>query len=307
MAGHHAHRPHHVHDGDGRIGWAVAVNIGLTGVQVAGGVLSGSLALIADALHNFSDAMSLVIAWGARRIARRPADAVMTFGYARAEIVAALVNLTTLVLVGVYLGYEAVMRLADPRPIEGWTVVIVAGVALAVDVVTALLVRAQAKESLNLRAAFLHNLADAASSVAVMIGGAAVLIWDARLIDPLLTLAIGAWVVRHAALEMRETVRILMNAAPEAPGVETVRGALEAVEGVTGAHHLHLWRLDERRLSLEAHLTLASADPGAAARAKRAARAALAERFGIRHATLETEFPGEACAAPRGGAPPPAT
>lgn len=303
---HARHHRHHLPAGDRRVGWAVAVNIGLTVAQIAGGLLSGSLALIADALHNLSDAMSLFIAFAARRIARRPADAVMTFGYARAEVVAALINFTTLILIGLYLGWEAIARLADPQPIEGWTVVAIATLALAVDTVTALLVRAQARESLNLRAAFLHNLTDAAASLAVIFGGVAVLAWDWTWIDPLLTLAIGAWVVRYALTEMGETIRILMNAAPEAPTAEEARAALKEAEGVAGVHHLHLWRLDEHRLSLEAHLELSETGPEAAAGAKRAAREALARRCGIEHATLETEFPGETCEAPRGGAPDPA-
>lgn len=155
MAGHH----HHVNAGAGdkRIGWAIGVNLFLTLAQVVGGIVSGRLALIADALHNFSDAISLVIAFGARYIGRRPADATMTFGYVRAEIVAALINYTTLALIGLYLVYEAVMRFVEPQPTAGWTVVIVAGMALVVDVVTAFLTYAMSKTSMNVRAAFLHN------------------------------------------------------------------------------------------------------------------------------------------------------
>src|SRR3546814_336873 len=118
---------------DARLVWAVTVNMGLTVVQIVGGILAGSLALVADALHNFSDAASLGLALFARKIGRRPADKLMTFGYGRAEVVAALINLTTLILVGLYLLNEAVTRYFDPQPVEGWTVVIVAGVALLID------------------------------------------------------------------------------------------------------------------------------------------------------------------------------
>lgn len=299
----HGHHHHPKPGSDAGIGWAVAVNLGLTVAQVVGGILSGSLMLIADALHNLSDAMSLLIAYGARKIARRPADERMTFGYARAETVAALINLTTLALISLYLGYEAISRLFSPQDVEGWTVVWIAALALVVDLATAALVYRQSKDSLNLRAAFLHNLVDAGASVAVILGGLAVALWDLSLVDPLLTLALSVWIMRHALGDMTETIRILMNAAPDEPSADRAREVLEAVPGIASIHHLHLWRLDEQRLSLEAHLVTSGDSPAAAACAKRDARAALERHCGIRHATLEIEFPDEECPAPRGGAP----
>ena len=170
---HHGHHHYHIDPdaGDTRLVWAVAVNVGLTVAQVIGGILSGSLALIADALHNFSDAISLIIAVLARRIARRPADAGMSFGYGRAEIVAALVNYTTLTVLALYLIYEGIMRALNPQPIDGWLVVWIAVAALVVDLATAALTLAMSRRSMNIRAAFLHNLADALGSVAVIVAG----------------------------------------------------------------------------------------------------------------------------------------
>ena len=152
--GHH----HHVDpdSGDGKIALAVAINLGLTVAQVIGGIVAGSLSLIADALHNFSDAIALIIAFAARKIARRPANADMTFGYGRIEAVAALINYTTLIVIGLYLVYEAAMRFANPEPVAGWIVVIVAGIALLVDLGTAALTFRASKSSVNIRAAFLH-------------------------------------------------------------------------------------------------------------------------------------------------------
>ena len=127
----HSHHHHHIDtdSGDVKVGMAIALNMGLTLVQIIGGIAAGSLSLIADALHNFSDAIALVIAFGARKIARRPADARMTFGYGRAEVVAALINYTTLIMVGFYLIYEAILRFLAPHGVDGWLVVIIAGVA----------------------------------------------------------------------------------------------------------------------------------------------------------------------------------
>jgi cobalt-zinc-cadmium efflux system protein len=283
--------------GDRRLGAAVALNLVLTVAQVIGGIVSGSLALIADALHNFSDAASLIIAAIARRLARRPADARMTFGWSRAEIVAALVNFTTLILLGAYLVYEATLRLIAPEPVSGWIVVIVAGVALAVDLATVLLTMSMAKGSMNIRAAFLHNMADALASVAVILGGAVVILYDWTLIDPLVTLAIAAYVLWHGLAEIGGAIRILMNAAPEGLDGRALASRMAQVEGVAGIHHLHLWRIDERRSSVEAHVALAAgADPAPV----KARLRALLEGAGVGHATLETEAPGEPCPAPGG-------
>lgn len=295
MSGHHHH--HHAHGagaegGDRKMAWAVAVNLALTVAQIVGGILSGSLSLIADALHNFSDAVSLVIAFAARRIARRPSDATMTFGYVRAEIVAALVNYTTLILIGLYLIYEAVMRLADPQPIAGWIVVIVAGVALVVDLVTAALTYSMSKDSMNIRAAFLHNVADALGSVGVIVAGTLVLLYDWWLVDPLVTLLIAAYILWHALSEIGGAIRMLMLGTPPDIDLPALIAGLRDVEGVAGVHHVHLWAIDEESNALEAHLVLAQ---GAEAEAVKARVRAEAAGFGIGHCTLETEAAADAC------------
>ncbi|MFC2970423.1 cation diffusion facilitator family transporter [Acidimangrovimonas pyrenivorans] len=293
----HAHHHHHHHldpsSGDRRVAAAVAVNLILTAAQIVGGILSGSVALIADAIHNLSDAATLIIAFAARRIARRPADPEMTFGYGRAEIVAALINYTSLILISLWLAAEAVMRFLDPPQVEGWTVVILAGLALVVNGATAALTYALAKDSMNIRAAFLHNLADAATSVAVVVAGALILLYDWRLVDPIVTLGISAWILWHAVAEIGPVIRILMLGAPPEIGAETLLDRIAAVDGVAGVHHLHLWQIDEHESSLEAHLVVR-----AGSRAPEAVRQLLAQDFGIRHATLQIESPEDSCPNP---------
>ena len=273
---------------------AVGVNLLLTVAQFVGGLLSGSIALIADAIHNLSDALSLVIAFAARRIARRPADDTMTFGYGRAEVVAALVNLTTLIVIGLMLVYEGFQRLFDPVDVQGWVVVILAGVALVVDLVTVLLTVRMAKTSMNIRAAYLHNLADAMGSVAVIVAGTLILLYDWRLVDPLVTLGISAYILWHAGSELPPVIRLLMLGAPAQPDTEQVRSALAGVEGVKNVHHVHLWEIDESRRSVEAHLVVG--DPSDGPAICRAAKQALQDAFGIAHATLEVETPRSGCA-----------
>ncbi len=292
----HSHHHHLPADAGGQVmGWAVAVNLALTLAEIVGGLLSGSVALIADAVHNLSDAAALAIAWGARRVAQRPTDSDMTFGYKRAELVAALINYTTLILIGFYLVWEAVDRLMNPRPIEGGLVIAVAVLALVIDTVTALLTWRLSKESLNIRAAFLHNLADALGSVAVIAVGALVLLFDWRLADPLVTFGIALYILVMALGEIRAVIRILMLGSPPEIDPDALLADMEAVPGVEGIHHLHLWQISEHVTSLEAHVVTRAETLEAVRAVKLALRAVLKERFGISHVTLDTEAPLEGC------------
>ncbi|MGR3837900.1 MAG: cation diffusion facilitator family transporter [Cognatishimia sp.] len=293
-----AHGHHHHVDpdaGDARVALAILVNLGLTVVQVVGGILSGSLALIADALHNFSDAISLIIAFAARKIARRPADASMTFGYGRAEVVAALINYTTLIVIGLYLVYEAIMRFFDPQSVDGWMIVIIAGVALVVDVVTAALTYTMSKTSVNIRAAFLHNVADALGSVAVIIAGVAILVYDWRLIDPLVTLMIAGYILWQSFSEIGGVIRILMLGSPPEIDVDKVIDEVNAVDGVTDIHHVHLWQMQEHATALDAHIVIDAGRWQDADAIKSSIKTLCTKHFGIEHTTLELECTRHAC------------
>ncbi len=283
---------HHHHDidtmGDRRLGWAIAINMLLTLAQVIGGIISGSLALIADALHNFSDAASLLIAWVARRIGRQPPDLFKTFGYKRAEVIAALINLVTLVIVGLYLIYAALWRMYEPQVIEGWTVVIVAGIALVIDIATAMLTYSMSKHSMNIRAAFLHNVSDALASVGVIIAGSLILLYDWYWTDTVLTLLIAGYVLYQAASLLPKTIHILMEGTPEDISIKEVIRTMEDIEGVSNVHHVHLWQLDEHKDALEAHVVIT--DFAQTEQIKAALKAELEKQFSIVHSTLEFEI-----------------
>ncbi|WP_375259416.1 cation diffusion facilitator family transporter, partial [Citreimonas sp.] len=246
-------------------------------------------ALVADALHNFSDMASLVIAFAARKIARRPADARMTFGYGRIEIVAALVNYTTLVVVGVYLVYEGAMRLVDPPEVAGWTVVILGGVALVVDSITALLTYSMQKHSTNIRALFLHNLSDALASVAVIVGGALILLYDLRWVDPAITIGIAVYILYLALTEIGGPIRTLMLGSPPDMDCVAVIDAVRAVDGVDDVHHVHLWQMQEHEAALDCHVVLTDAGWGRIEAVKVAIKDLLRAEFGITHSSLEFE------------------
>lgn len=301
MSGHsHAHGHHHHHHvdpeaGDRKVMGAIAVNMLLTLAQVVGGILSGSLALIADALHNFSDAISLVIAVVARRIARRPSDESMTFGYVRAEVVAALVNYTTLVVIGLYLVYEAVMRFIDPEPVTGWLIVVIAGIALVVDLVTAFLTYAMSKDSMNIRAAFLHNVADALGSVGVIVAGTLILLFDWQVVDPIVTLLIAGYILWHVFSEIGESIRVLMLGTPPDVDMKALVGDLSQFDGVRDVHHVHVWAIDEKQNALEAHVVVPDSHLGAVEALKARLKERLRDTYGISHTTLEFEHAAEAC------------
>ncbi|HED40256.1 MAG TPA: cation transporter [Chromatiales bacterium] len=283
------HEHHHEVEtmGDRRLFVAITINMLLTLAQIIGGIISGSLALIADALHNFSDAASLLIALVARKIGRQPADHFKTFGYKRAEVIAALINLVTLVIVGLYLIYEALWRIYEPQIIEGWMVIIVAGIALLVDIATALLTYTMSKKSINMRAAFLHNVSDALASVGVIVAGTFIILYEWYWTDTLLTLLIAGYVLYQAVTLLPRTIHILMQGAPEGVTVDEVIKTMEGVDGVSNVHHLHIWQLDEHSNALEAHVVIADFSQSAAV--KRALKSELEQRYAITHSTLEFE------------------
>lgn len=294
----HAHHHHGVETGSGdrRMVWAIAVNMLLTVAQIAGGILSGSLSLIADALHNFSDAASLIIAAAARKISRRPSDASMTFGYVRAEVVAALINYTTLIVIGLYLVYEAIMRFITPEPVEGWIVVVVAGVALVVDAATALLTYTMSKESMNIRAAFVHNVADALGSVGVIIAGTLILLYDWRIVDPIVTLVIAVYILWQAFAEIGGSIRMLMLGTPPQIDVPRLIETLSGIDGVVDIHHVHVFAIDERLVAMEAHVVLEETRRSESDVIRAQLKQLAQDAFGIAHSTLEVTH-GESCCA----------
>lgn len=280
--------------GDRRVAIAIWANGILTVAQIVGGIFAGSLALIADAIHNFSDMAALVIAFGARKISRRPADGRMTFGYQRIEIVAALINYTTLIIIGLYLIYEGAARMIDPPEVLGWWVVILGGVALVVDTLTAMLTYSMQKGSVNIRALFLHNLSDALSSVAVIVGGTLILLYDIRWIDPAITIGIALYILYLAFSEIGGTIRLLMLASPPDIEIEEMIRVVLNVQGVENMHRVHFWQIDEQRISLDAHIVVARDNWDRLEAIKSDIKELLASGFGISHSILEFEHPDHA-------------
>ena len=292
MSHKHDHSHGHSHGKDGstmRLIIVLLLNVGITVAQVIGGIISGSLSLLADAAHNGSDAASLGISYGARKISRRRADRQRTFGYNRAELIGAMINLTTLFVVALYLIYAAVQRFISPPEVGGTVMLIVGAIAFVEDAISAWLLYQDMKGSLNIRAAFIHMLADTLATVGVIAGGLLIMFFDIYWVDPTITAAIAVYIIVHSYLEIRKTINILMESAPEGFDYDRMLREVQTIGEVEDIHHVHLWRLDEKRLALEAHVAIGWGDLDKMERIKRAVKKKLEEDFGIGHSTLEME------------------
>jgi len=290
----HSHGTENV--SDGVLLWTIIVNLGLSVFEFVAGAISGSVALMADALHNTNDAAALLIAYIARKISRKGADEQYTFGYRRAELIGAMIQLTALILVGLYLVYEAVRRFFDPDPLLGGWIMAAAGVALVVDLITAWLLWSMSKGSLNVKAAFLHNLTDAGASVAVLLGGAAIVWLDWTWVDPVITLIIAGYILYMSSGMIKKTSRILMEGAPADLSVNELKEALQDLDGIENVHHIHVWELDEHHRALEAHVVIRKASSMKELESLKAkVKTYLREHFSIHHSTLEFESTENSC------------
>lgn len=277
---------------DARLLWAVVLNQILTVGQVIAGIVSGSVALLSDAAHNFNDANALLIAYIARRISKKDANERYTFGYRRAEMIGALINLTLLGVIGLYLVYEGIMRFIEPQEIIGWLMAATAVLALVIDVATALLLWAMSRGSLNVRAAFIHNIVDALGSVAVLLGAGAIIWFDWNWVDPAITLLIAGYVLWQVFKMLPQATRVLMEGAPVDFDVNDLVEKVEQVDGVSEMHHVHIWQLDEQHRALEAHIVIQKGDPDELETIKQKIKQSLSDEFQIQHSTLEFEYAG---------------
>lgn len=278
----------HNHSSDGKLSIAVVINILLTVAQIVGGVLSGSLSLIADALHNLSDAGAILIAIIARRIGNKPASKTMTYGYKRAEIIGVMINSTSLIIIGIYLVYEAIGKFFNPTPIDGWIVFWVAGIALVIDIATAIITySAGAKNNMNIRAAFIHNISDALASVVVIIAGLLIIYFQLYIFDVIATIGISIYVIYYGTILLKKSIMIIMQAVPDSINIEDLQVALENIDGVKFAKHIHVWQIDDKNNYLEAHIILSDNNDE---RIKNEVRNIIENEFGISHSTLETRM-----------------
>ncbi len=292
--GAHAHGPgghsHAPKDFGRAFAIGVTLNFAFVLIEAGIGLWSGSLALIADAGHNLSDVLSLLLAWGATVLAKSAPTSRRTYGLRKATILASLANAVLLLVAVGMIVSEAIHRFSEPASIATAPVIIVAAIGVVINTATALMFM-KGHEDLNIRGAFLHMAADAAVSLAVMIGAGVIALTSLYWIDPALSLLIAAVIVIGTWGLLRDSVDLVLDAAPKGMDVEAVRAWLLAQPGVTEVHDLHIWAMSTTETALTAHLTRPSNDDGDAF--LHAACEELASKFSIDHATLQIEV-GEA-------------
>lgn len=259
-------------------------------VQVIIGLMIGSLSLLADSLHNASDVVALCVALAGQLLAARPATEQRTYGLARAEILAALLNGIALFALTGWVIVEAIGRFGQPHGLRALPLVIIGLVGLVVNGGSAWLLSRTGGSNLNVRAAFWHLLSDALGSLGVVAAGAAVYLFNASWVDPAVSILISLLVLAGVWQLLRDTVEVLLEATPPGLDLAEVVHVLESVDGVRAAHHVHVWSVDSQTVALTAHLLMRDGtDLHSAQQAMNAARTQLAERFGVTHATLEPE------------------
>ena len=250
MSHNHAH-----HEVKGKnLLFSIVLNIVITVAQVVGGILSGSLALISDALHNFSDVLSLVFSYIATVLSKKKASLNQTFGYKRAEIIAAFVNAISLMIVAIYLIFEASQRFMNPEPIKSNLVIWLSLLGIFANGFSALLLKKDAEHNLNMKSAYIHLFTDMMASVAVLIGGILMKYYQIYWIDSILTFAIAIYLIYIGYDLLIESTRILMLFTPSNIDIKEIVREVHKISGVNKLHHIHVWYLNEHELHLEAHL-----------------------------------------------------
>ena len=292
--GHNHKHPHgHVHPKiEGKnLFISIILNIVITLSQAVGGLLSGSLSLLSDALHNFSDVLSLIVSYTANVLSNKEASVSKTFGYKRAEIIAAFVNSATLIVVAIILIKEAVERFINPQEVESDMVIWLSLLGILANGFSVFLIKKDADNNMNMKSAYLHLLTDMMASVAVLIGGLLMKFFSLFWVDPTLTLVIALYLIYMGYDLLKDSTKVLMLFTPHKINIDNIVKAISKIEPVDNVHHIHLWQLDENQVHLEAHIdfrediTLSKFDT-----ILEEIQEELYHNFGINHVNIQPEF-----------------
>lgn len=296
----HPHAHDHLHDAAAlsqlnrrRLRLVMVFGIAVLLAEVIGGYLSNSLVLYSDAAHMSTDVASIVLAYAAMHIAARPANASKSYGYARAEIVAAFINALALWAITAYFFYEAWQRLIHPPAPNAQIIIVVGAVSLVANVALAAMLHRGSGHNLNVRSAYVHILSDVLGSVAAVVAGVGILFFGAYWLDPAATMLIGVLILVWTWRLTRETLHILLEGTPAAVSPDTVKQTIAQVPGVANVHDLHVWTLTTGQDNLSAHVVLDDATRGP--QVVRQIRSRLKDTHGLRHVTIEVEALGNEC------------
>ena len=294
MSSHHAHDQNDAQRGHARervpvgsLGWAVVLTLGFAAVELVGGLLSGSLALLSDATHMLTDSLSLVVALAAQFLSKREPTAQHSYGHGRIEALAAFVNSLAMLGVVGWIAWEAMTRMIAPEPVQGMTVIWVAAIGLAVNVVVAW-VLSRDRDNLNVRAALVHVLGDLLGSVAALVAGVVIVMGGPVGVDPWLSLLVCVLILKSTFSLLRHSYRILMEYVPDHVDFNAVARDLAQAPDVLGVHNLHIWELSPGHVALTAHMEFRSLNHWPATRIQ--LQDLLRTKYGIDHATIQPEI-----------------
>ncbi len=286
------HRSHHHQPVNERNLLAVTMlNLVITALEVAGSILSGSIALLSDALHNLSDTFATFIAYMAILIGKKEASSKRTFGYKRIEILAALLNAVILLIISAYLIKEAYERLRAPQEVNPMIMMVVAMIGLLANLYGVVILKKDAHKSLNVKAAYVHLVGDAFSSVLVVIGGLLIQFRNMSWIDPVITVLISIYIIREAFVILKESLQILMQSAPDHLDLDKIKRLIEKDPDIHNIHHLHVWMLTDQQVHFEAHIELLKdLKLSQVRRIQQVIEKVLRQEFHIKHVTLQFEY-----------------
>ncbi len=287
-----SHGHDHAHSTEGvsgsKIFWVTCLNVVITLTEFLGGIISGSLSLLSDSLHNAGDSSALVLSYVANRVSKRPKDSKKTFGYKRIEILTAFINASVLLSISLFLIFEAVRRWNSPETIDGSLMTVIALIGLVANLASVLVLRKDSKKNLNIRSSFMHLLGDTLSSVGVVLGGLAIRFWGVIWVDPLITLFVSLFIIWKSWEIIRQTTNILMQSA--APlNYNQIKADIESIEHVNNIHHIHTWMVDDRTIHFEAHIDMDDMSLCEVEPIYGKIQNLLIEKYGVSHVTLQAE------------------
>ena len=268
---------------------ALAITALMTVVELVGGVLSNSLALLGDAGHMFTDTLALGLSVVALTLAKRPASQTRTYGFHRAEVLAALTNGTILVLICGFIFYESYQRLVSPPEVRGSLMLVVAAIGFLANLIGILILRSASRDNLNVKGAFLHMWGDTISSIGVIVASVIILVTGWTMVDPIISIFIGLLILRGAISLVLESSDILLEAVPKHLDVTQISSALKEIEGIRDVHDLHLWTITSGIYALSCHLLIEDRMVSSSSHVVEEVNQALSQKFGIGHSTLQLE------------------
>lgn len=287
----HDHNYNHGHAKGKRLLLTIVLNIIITLAQVIGGLISGSLSLLSDAAHNFSDVIALVISWIAEKLSQKKYSSRQTYGYKRAEVLAAVINVVTIIVIAINIFIEGMDRLLNPESIGGMMVIALAGLSILLNGLSVLLIKGDAENSMNLKSAYLHLFSDMLTSIAVLLGGIMIYFFEIYWVDGVIAIGIALYLIKTSIGLLMEALKVLMQFTPEHLVLDQVKARLESLTYVDNIHHVHAWQLVDNDIHFEAHVSFKeNLNLEEVNGFLDQIKTLLHDEFHIEHSTLEAEY-----------------